>query len=1718
MRIAITCRFQNSYFSGALPQVAVILGRAFKTLGHDVVLVYPKGDSTWFVDFAGMAAEHPPTQEWREDLVTQPWDLVVEATWSFPAAIRPQIAKRYALFHHYPPIFHDMESTVYPFNPMHRDFTNATECWTWDLYGQQDLHYLAFLSGGKPVYTLPFAADFDFLDDYVRSTGVPEWSVTAREVDGKVKGDVPATLSWSARIVESNASNASHCVMPLNIVSEIRRVDPIRFSVHNGEQVANNAFFQSNVAKNLLLPDISGNFVPRIRLPDLRREKSFLVAHQRFRPLKRFLLDALYLGIPVIHNSVTLKGWGYWYDLNQIPDAVAAWKRMLGDYEKGQGYFAAGAAEIRQKALKAKYGREMLDVPLTKILQGPVNTPTSLPRMIIEDLPASTNKKELRLWFCDMWDQFQPEHNFFVSLFRWAGSQQGFRVTLDHRTPNLLIYGPFGDMHKLPQFEAVPKIHFTGENTPPVRTHNTFLNLGYAYVADRDYIRLPLWVLEINWFGEDPNKIVNPRPVPLESCLAQDAAVLDTKTKFCAFVATNPRCQNRNLAFHVLNEWRGVDAGGRLFCNLPGGPVPAGLGGGGGEHAKVDFYKAYKYAITYENESAPGYTTEKLFHAKVAGCVPIYWGDKFVDRDFDSKGFINANGCRTPEDLKKLVEDLEADPVAWRRMAEQPALSAYKRHWCERIMEEIVKATMAKVLGISGARFGADAWKDATEFHTRVDAAVASTQTPVVASGVGKPKRIVTAANANFIPSVYGLLQSLKQQESEKNVPVCVYVWPDVTAEMRERLAALGAAEVRELPVGTSMGWSDFWAPQHFAWKLWIHQQEVSVASASAAAGTLVLYMDSGIEVVGPMDPLWNQIATEDMCLIDDGDHPNKRWCHRSFCEALQVSPAELEASQIWAGCMGFKVGGKYAHIHRTALDWAQREDVITGKKSARYSDVCLGHRHDQSILSVLTTRAGIRRIPIASVYCDKARRTAVNWGVPLYVHRGTPKPLEPVLPGIDDAYVINLERRADRLNRFKTNTGVRNAVNVWRATDGRALTMTPQLAYLFRDNDFKWKKAVMGCAISHMGLWERLAKDQIATSYLICEDDARLRPDWREWWTAAAPHIPTDADVVYLGGVLPPNKAAFPSVIEPVNAHFARVAKNDLFGGTARRYFHFCNYAYVLTRSGAQKLCRLIMERGIFTSGDHMIVNHGDGLLNIYFTRPMIADCYQEDDPVYQRSDFNNFARLDAFDSDLWNNNDHFTQEDVTLALAVEMRKIEIKVVKEPISEAEKAMLEKEHAAKLASAASPAPPTPTAAPTAAPTPTQQKPTKEVKLALWNDFLRAVALRKSEQVRDGLDRIFAAWNTTEDVQEDMSWFRVLEQLILTNHPELAAAKKQVGDLLVSRGFIGLSMWEKITKHWSLVAPAPTVTPSPSKKTTIFFLKGNDPSVCLENEWLQTLFPGGIEWVACELISDLLLPVQHTPILVYQNPHGMVMTSSLHTILDAFQSMNRKLALLHISDEFARDDISMYGHPAVAHVFRNYWRTGLDKARVTVFPLGFTTGRGKEASTHAQIPFGSRKTTWSFVGSLDRPGRTEALKQLRDGSTDVDYLCQTKASWGAPAVQEGETYCQTLANSKFVPCMRGSVALESFRVYEALEHGAIPVFVPAESHNCADEFREMYGDHPFLAVPSWSEAATVMKRLEGATNVMEEHRQKVVAWWRDRKMQVIQKIHEVIGKS
>jgi hypothetical protein len=261
---------------------------------------------------------------------------------------------------------------------------------------------------------------------------------------------------------------------------------------------------------------------------------------------------------------------------------------------------------------------------------------------------------------------------------------------------------------------------------------------------------------------------------------------------------------------------------------------------------------------------------------------------------------------------------------------------------------------------------------------------------------------------------------------------------------------------------------------------------------------------------------------------------------------------------------------------------------------------------------------------------------------------------------------------------------------------------------------------------------------------------------------------------------------------------------------------------------------------------------------------------------------------------------------------------------------------------------------------------------------------------------------------------------------------------------------------------------------------------------LENDWLTFVYKKPVLWKPIEPSTDL----SGATIILQKIPgKADYVNGFFQMLVDHLKKNNQTATLLHLSDEFASDDISLYSNPVFTKIVRNYWRPDLPKS-VIQLPLGYTNGRSNYAYTSAPS-FEKRSTLWSFAGSLDRPGRAEALAILK---TTANHVCAGKERWETPYAQDGPVYIETLRNSKFVPCFAGSAALESYRVYEALEHGAIPIYVPTKH----DEYKEMYGQSPLLAFSSWEKAAQMLPLLAAKVDVMEKHRQSCVQWWNDKK--------------
>lgn len=174
----------------------------------------------------------------------------------------------------------------------------------------------------------------------------------------------------------------------------------------------------------------------------------------------------------------------------------------------------------------------------------------------------------------------------------------------------------------------------------------------------------------------------------------------------------------------------------------------------------------------------------------------------------------------------------------------------------------------------------------------------------------------------------------------------------------------------------------------------------------------------------------------------------------------------------------------------------------------------------------------------------------------------------------LPEMWCINLERRKDRKEKMESaNIGL--PINFYKAVDGKDLKLTDELDNLFRNNNHGYRKAVIGCALSHINLWKQLLESD-QESYLIIEDDVEFADNFKEKYSHAMAQVEgKDWDYLYLGFTIYNNKKQLMQK-ELWNERFPSVKPFD-------DYFYGAGFfGYVISKSGVRKMMQYIEENGV--------------------------------------------------------------------------------------------------------------------------------------------------------------------------------------------------------------------------------------------------------------------------------------------------------------------------------------------------------------------------------------------------------------------------------------------------------------------------------------------------------------------------------------------------------
>lgn len=269
----------------------------------------------------------------------------------------------------------------------------------------------------------------------------------------------------------------------------------------------------------------------------------------------------------------------------------------------------------------------------------------------------------------------------------------------------------------------------------------------------------------------------------------------------------------------------------------------------------------------------------------------------------------------------------------------------------------------------------------------------------------------------------------------------------------------------------------------------------------------------------------------------------------------------------------------------------------------------------------------------------------------------------------------------------------------------------------------------------------------------------------------------------------------------------------------------------------------------------------------------------------------------------------------------------------------------------------------------------------------------------------------------------------------------------------------------------------------------------------EGDWVIELLSG----LDYESVDDLKFEkyIDNSVIVV-----SCCQESTMAPYFKKLYDMNYKFGIILLSDELYHCGTKFYQY--AKFIFRNLWHKKFNNyPNVYCFPLGYKSGFWK--GTNQEIkPALERHYTWSFAGQITKkPSRAQMIECLKAIPT---YYIHEIPIFGAASSLGVSDYQNLLLDTIFVPCARGYWNMESFRLYEALECGCIPIVETFP----INYYKKFLGEHPFITLDSsWQEAPAKMNELLQNPQALEQKRQECMQWWADYKMNLKKKFHDII---
>lgn len=230
-----------------------------------------------------------------------------------------------------------------------------------------------------------------------------------------------------------------------------------------------------------------------------------------------------------------------------------------------------------------------------------------------------------------------------------------YQVIIDNDNFDVVINLPY--RNEPVDYKNAVRLYYTGEVVILKRDSKTEVELikinpeeydlamGFDYIDHPNYIRVPLYyTFYTNKVSTDFERgECNPSSKPYFACF------LVSNGGWNQF---NDGAIKRNRMFHRLSLYKEVKSGGK-YLNNTGGPIP--------HEETFNWLSKCKFTLYYENQTYPGYNTEKALLGYISGAVPIYYSHPIGLKELNTKAMILANDFEDEDALVEYIKKVDAD-------------------------------------------------------------------------------------------------------------------------------------------------------------------------------------------------------------------------------------------------------------------------------------------------------------------------------------------------------------------------------------------------------------------------------------------------------------------------------------------------------------------------------------------------------------------------------------------------------------------------------------------------------------------------------------------------------------------------------------------------------------------------------------------------------------------------------------------------------------------------------------------------------------------------------------------------------------------------------------------------------------------------------------------------------------------------------------------------